>query len=173
MLGAYSTKTKISLLVLLFECATACSIIVFLDLETLGTFYDRLVIVCIWMAVILPITLGFLYSALRQVSYPFVLSIAMALGIFFYDFFMPTMMSIGIPLALFNLSVVLPFILLSPRRSAGVSKKTILIGFLISTIYVFGYSYFHYGLIVNPDAKKSNASSSNSEFQHTNMINGV
>jgi hypothetical protein len=146
MSKAYSKKAKALLLVVLGECIAALSLAFLLE----GSLYGRLVLAGLWMAVILPITLGFLYASVRKLKYPFGPVAALILGIFFYDIFMPTIMSIGIPMALFNLSVVLPYILRSTREPVKVSRKVLLIGFAISTVYVFAYSVLHYGVLDNP-----------------------
>lgn len=145
MLRNHSVKTKLPIFAILIECVAGLSVIIFLNY---GTFYERMVLVCLWLALLLPIQLGFLYSFMWQKRYPFKIVISLILVSFFYDFFMPTIMSIGIPLTLFNLTIVLPFILLQADRNVNVTWKTVLLGATISAAYVFTYSYFHYKYFV-------------------------
>ncbi len=145
MLRNHSVKTKLPIFAILIECVAGLSAIAFLNY---GTFYERLVLVCLWLALLLPIPLGFLYSFMWQKSYPLKIVISLILAVFFYDFFMPTIMSIGIPLTLFDLTIILPFILLQARRNVDVTRKTVLVGAIISAAYVFIYSYFHYKYFV-------------------------
>jgi hypothetical protein len=141
----YSIGVKRSLLLLLIECVAALCVIFFVN----GAFYNKLMFVGMWMAMILPITLGFIYASIRNVTYPIGLALVLTLAIFFYNIFLSDVRSIGIALTLFNFSVVLPYLLWSPRESGKASRKTILIGFLISAVYVFAYSALHYTVLIN------------------------
>jgi hypothetical protein len=62
MSKAYSRGTQVLLLVVLGECIAALSLAFLIE----GPLYGKLVIASFWMAVILPITLGFLYAAVTE-----------------------------------------------------------------------------------------------------------